>query len=149
MQNLILNSNWQTVEEDGPKFFAGECSTFDHFSFHGHRTCSVTQAAGCAVKAWNAYLPAIPVRGRNAIRWGYMIRAVDADSIVLWADFYDSSDCLVESASRDITAHVTAAFTRGTARFSIPKGARSVKLSLRFAGNITACTYFAPIAYFC
>ncbi len=145
MNNLLQNSNWQqTSPEGGPLHYSGSGpATFDKFALRGNRTCSVTQASGSAS---DMYTLPIPVKGRRAIAFGYIIRAVEANSIVLAADFTDASGNIIKSERVPIQSRVTFKFSCVSTRFTVPANAENVKLSMLFEGKVTACTFCAPYA---
>jgi hypothetical protein len=143
MVNLIQNSNWQQASQaGGPLHFSSTGPiTFDTFIFSGNRTCSVSMPSGQANDTYDAF---IPVRGRHAIEFGYVIRAVEAESVALRADFLDAKDAVVQSYNVQVKAPCS--FSYRSARFLVPLGAEVVRLSLAFEGKITACTFCAPFA---
>ena len=147
MNNLIMNSRWLQSFCDGPLFFSGDGTTYDRLCVNGCRTCSCSQTEG--MRSFDQYDPSIPVCGRNGIQWGYTIRCADADCIYLQADFYDAAGCLIDTQREEIAESVSCEFSRQMARFTCPCHADSVKLSMHFRGDVTACTFFAPTAYYC
>lgn len=145
MKNLILNSQWLPGANAMPLYFSGTGSTYDDFCINGFRTCSITLLGDNTGNT--VYEPEINVYGMQAIDWGFKIRAIEAGSIVLIADFYDAFGELVESSRYNISAYVTDCFSRQFGHFQVPRGAQTVHLSIAFSGRVTACTYFAPAAY--
>lgn len=145
MSNLIQNANWQqTSPEGGPLYFSGTGPvTFDNFCVNGNRTCSVTIASGAASDNYDV---PIDVRGCCAIRFGYILRAVQAECIMLCAAFLNANGDLVKAEKIPIQDRVSCDFKRHTARFYIPSGAETVWLSLLFEGKVTACSFCAPHA---
>ncbi len=145
MSNLIQNSNWQLVSpEGGPLHFSGTGPlTYDNFCLDGNRTCSVTMMNGAAS---DKYDNPINVRGRCAIAFGYILRAIEADSIMLCANFSNENNDFIESKRNPIENRVSHDFKYQVARFSVPAGADTVHLSLLFEGRIIACTFCAPYA---
>lgn len=147
MQNLIMNSQWAPGPNGGPQYFSGFGPiTYDKLSINGYRTCSITN--GGPMMAQDFYDPMIDIKGRPSITWGFTIRTVDADYISLVAAFYDGNMAMVSSVEIPITGDVTYEFKPVTARFSVPAGAEKVRLSIKFAGKVTACTYYAPVAFY-
>ncbi|MDR3553013.1 MAG: hypothetical protein P4L75_07810 [Clostridia bacterium] len=145
-KNLIKNSRWLPGPSGGPEFFAGAGPiTYDRLSIGGCRTCSITMADGVAQ---DFYLPLIDVAGMPAIRYGFTIRVIDADHIAYAAEFYNRSKTPLRCEIRDITEGVNYSFRDVGACFDIPSDAAFVRLSIRFTGKITACTYWAPYACF-
>ncbi len=145
--NLIKNSEWCPGPNGGPEFFSGQIATYDDLCINGYRTCSITQTTG--MDGYDQYDLPVQVEGRRCIEWGYMIRRADADQIVLRADFFNGSNMMIAQGTEDITACVGHEFERHMAKFGIPRGARYVRLSMHFYGKITACTFYAPMAYYC
>lgn len=152
MKNLILNSNWQQLKNNGidPLYFSGVNETLDILSINGNRTCSSTLSnTDCEDSfATNRYDPFICVNGESCINWGYIIRVIDSERITLVAKFYNQDKRIIQVVKSNITDIVTYEFKRVSANFPIPKGSFNVKLSLEFHGKLTACSYYAPTAYF-
>lgn len=149
MTNLIFNSCWFPGPDGEPEFFSGLGTTYDDFSQNGYRTCSITQSAESGVTGFNRYDPAIEVTGRRSIQWGYFIRAIDAQDVTLRADFYSEIGDLITTTKQPIQDRITSQFTQQMACFRVPADATTVQLSIEFSGKITACTFYAPLAYFC
>lgn len=152
MENLIKNSNWiQVSPNGGPLYFSGAGPvTFDNLVIDGNRTCSITllNTNGSNFGADHYDLP-IDVRGQACINWGYTLRVIDADKIVLLAKFYDSNNNHIQTLKSNITDAISYEFSRVSANFMIPNNATYVKLSMEFSGKVTACTFHIPTAYFC
>lgn len=146
MNNLIKNPQWKPGPNGGPKYFSGSGSTYDDLAIDGHRTCSITQTE--SMTGYDQYDFPIPTYGNRQIRWGYMIRMVDAECISLMAEFYHRQGKLISQETAHITDQISYQFSFQSAVFKIPHDASFVKLSLQFRGKITACTYYAPAAYF-
>jgi hypothetical protein len=147
MENLIMNSQWAPGPEGGPQYFSGMGPiTYDSLSINGYRTCSITMQN--PMTAQDFYNPLIDVSGRSGIAWGFMIRVVDANHISLVAQFFDSQRRSIGISEDPITNRVTYEFNQVLSNFTVPGGAKSVSLSIKFMGKITACTYFAPVAYY-
>ena len=145
--NLIKNSMWLPGPSGGPEFFGGNGPiTYDKLSIGGYRTCSITMTT--AGVAQDYYEPLIGTAGKLALTFGFNIRKVDADWISYIADFYDSGKMLTSTKEKVITQNVTYNFTEVNTQFLIPSTASFIKLSIKFTGKITACTYWAPHAYF-
>lgn len=147
MKNLILNSQWLPGPNAMPLYFSGTGVTYDDFCINGFRTCSITLSEDNSTGN-TVYEPEINVYGRQAIDWGFEIRAIEAGHIVLVADFYDAFGELVESSRYNLSEYVTDCFSRQFGHFQIPHGAQTVHLSIAFSEKVTACTYFSPAAYF-
>lgn len=150
MENLIINSSWQPDFRGEPKYFlnVGPIS-YDTFCLKGNRTCSLTINRQDNMVASNCYQSAIYVKKKQAIEWGYYIRCIKADFIVLVAEFFDINGNSIGCSQQNITSKIGYEFKQVMARFPIPYQAIKVKLSIQFKGEITACTYCAPVAYFC
>ena len=146
MKNIICNSRWCPGPDGGPLYFSGSGATYDNLCVCGYRTCTTTLPEGGS--GYDQYDPAIPVRGQQAITWGYVLRAVEAQDIRLAAEFCGPNG-QTERREEVITCRVCYCFSRQMATFSIPDWAETVRLSLHFAGKTTACTYYAPAAYVC
>ncbi len=147
MQNIIMNSQWAPGPNGGPQYFSGFGPiTYDRLSIDGYRTCSITNSG--PMMAQDFYDPMIDVQGRAAITWGFTIRTVDADYISLVAAFYAGNMAIVSTSEMPVTGEVTYEFKPVAARFTIPAGANQVRLSIKFAGKVTACTYYMPVAYY-
>ena len=148
MVNLMLNSNWCEVQGDAPRFYQMNGPiTCDDYSYAGNRSCSVTLPEG--EQAFCNYLLPVDVTGWSAIRYGFLLRAIFAESVQLIVDFSDGDDHLLLRVEHDIVDRVTARFSRPWIYFAIPKGANWARFSIRFSGVVTACTFLAPFAYFC
>jgi hypothetical protein len=98
--------------------------------------------------AQDFYDPLINVKGMSHISWGFTIRTVDANNISLVATFYDINMNSFMASEEPITSKVTYDFKPIISKFIVPLGAENVKLSIKFTGRITACTYFAPVAFY-
>lgn len=146
-KNLIRNPRWCPGPDGGPMFFSSIGTTFDNFCLDGHRTCSITQTPG--MTGYDQYDPLIPIQRGGSIQWGYILRAIEAEHIVLQAVFFNSAGRAVDTQTRDIAGQVTAQFQRHMARFTAPRHAVSVQLSLHFKGRVTACTFLSPAACTC
>jgi hypothetical protein len=147
MANLIVNSNWrQAGASGGPLNFTGTGPiTYDNYTYNGSRTCSITMTSGTASDSYDSD---INVRGYCAVRFGYVLRAVEPGSIALNAVFKDASGAVLSTLKVPIQDRVTFYFQRQMARFDIPKDAETVKLSMIFEGRVIACTFAAPYAEF-
>ena len=73
---------------------------------------------------------------------------MEAQDILLAAEFCGPNG-QTERREEVITHRVCYCFCRQMATFHIPDWAETVRLSLHLAGKTTACTYYAPAAYFC
>ena len=147
MNNLIMNSCWCPGPGGGPAYFSGAVATFDDFCIDDNRTCSITQTAD--MQGYDQYDPLLPITGGRRIRWGYIMRKIEGPHILLQARFYSASGAVLDTQQEDIGCKVTAKFQRQMATFTAPRGAAKVQLSLHFAGKVTACTFYAPMAYYC
>ena len=147
MQNLIQNSQWCPGPNGGPMYFSGAVATYDNFCVEGNRTCSITQTDG--MQGYDQYDPLIPISGGAGIAWGYVLRAVEAEHIILQAAFFDGAGASVGTQQAEIAERVCGDFSRQMAQFTAPYTAAKVQLSLHFAGKVTACTFFAPTAFYC
>ena len=147
VENLIKNSSWAPGPMGGPQYFSAKGPvTYDKLSVEGNRTCSITMTM--PGYAQDYYVPLIKVAGQKEISFGYVIRTVDAQSIALSAEFANERGMFMTMAEQNITKEVGSEFTQVIKTFPIPKGATYVRLSLKFMGMVTACTFYAPIAYF-
>ena len=79
MKNIICNSRWCPGPDGGPLYFSGSGATYDNLCVCGYRTCTTTLPEGGS--GCDQYDPAIPVWGQQAITWGYVLRAVEAQDI--------------------------------------------------------------------
>lgn len=148
MTNLIQNCHWRPDKHNNRSHFTSTGCTYDNGCIHGYRTCSVTIPAKVDKIITDSYVPSIIVEGKNNICWGFIIRALKAQSILLMADFYDKHKNLITSKRHQIAPCVSCCFHRQMTCFSIPCEAHTVFLSIQFCGQITDCTYFYPCAYF-
>jgi hypothetical protein len=145
--NLIKNSKWIPGPSGGPEFFGGVGPiTYDKLSISGFRTCSITMTT--AGVAQDFYQPLLPTLGRMALTFGFNIRTVDADQISYVADFFDASQKPVSTKEKVITPNVAYNFSEVNTQFLLPSNAAFVKLSIKFTGRVTACTYWMPHAYY-
>lgn len=147
MENLVMNACWYPGPNGVPEFFSSAGTTYDNFFVDGCRTSSITQTNG--MQGFNQYDPLIPVCGGGCISWSYVIRAIEAQQILLQAAFFDENGLLIDTRQVDITCGVSCQFSRQEAQFIAPCSASEVQLSLRFNGNVTACTFYAPRACYC
>lgn len=147
MQNLIMNPMWVAdASGDAPQYFTNEGPiNFDNFRLKGYRTCTVCMASG---RARNIYEPAVCVRGHCALCFGYCIRAIEAQSIRLGAEFSDLSGSVLTTKYADITSNVTYRFGVHMGLFPVPEEAQTAKLFIEFNGRVTACTFCAPRAFY-
>ena len=145
---LIENSKWCPSPCGGPMYFSETGPiTFDDFILHGNRTCSVTIPTCNQTTASMEYDLNIQVVGHSCIAWGCCIRAIEAERVILRADFFDRCQCLIATAKANVSCEISSKFRDVKALFDIPCDACSVKLALEFSGTITACTFCAPFAY--
>jgi len=145
VNNLLKNSKWQPGPSGGPEFYGGTGPiTYDKLSINGFRTCSITMLNPGT--AQDFYEPLIDVRGKMAIAYGFNIRTVDADRILYVADFYDADSNKTSTKEKDMTPKVSYNFEMVNTQFMIPRDAAFVKLSIKFTGRVTACTFWAPHA---
>lgn len=149
MQNLIQNARWYTTPGGDTPGFQNNGPAPDLCFLRGQRTRSLTLPEGSTSVVTDAYLPPIPVRGRRAIRWGYTIRAIEAQNVVLCAGFSDEDGKPLHTLKHPIGNYLSPQFRQLLIRFPVPPGAETVRLSMELSGRITACTYYAPTAYFC
>ena len=150
MENIIKNSCWEPGANGGPQYFSAIGPiTFDNFCINGYRTSSITQVTDCPLKARDSYDLPIPVCGQKNIKWGFCIRAIEAQEIALVAKFYDQQGCLLQRCRQNVADVVDYQFKKVMARFPIPCNTCWIKLAIEFVGNIIACTYYAPSAYWC
>jgi hypothetical protein len=147
MHNLIMNSHFKTGSDHEPTFFINKNVTYDLPYINNYRTCSITQTIG--KHGFEEYNIPIPIYGGNNIKWGYMIRAIDKCRILLQACFYNNENTLIDKQQFDIACLVNSNFSRQMVKFKAPCNAQSVKLSILFEGDTTACTFYAPLAYYC
>lgn len=147
MSNLILNSKWRPGPDGEPEYFTLDGPVYDDLSISGYRTCSLTMDDP-NTEASTVYEPAIDVRGRHAVTWGYLIRAAEAEGIALAADFYDEENRLIAAPRRHLGWKIRTGFHRHVNRFRVPPQAATVRLSLRFSGKVSACVFLAPAAYY-
>ncbi len=146
MRNLVGNPHLSPGTGGTPRFFSinGDI-TYDQCCICGYRTLSLTSNNGLSSRV--THDQPIYVYGRRTLSWGFIIRSMYADSIVLHADFYDMCGNLLCSRQRDITYRVHFQFSRQQACFHIPTSANTVILSLQLNGCTTAATFFNPLAY--
>lgn len=147
MQNLIMNPMWVAdASGDAPQYFTNEGPiNFDNFRLKGYRTCTVCMTSG---RARNIYEPAVCVRGHCALCFGYCIRAIEAQSIRLGAEFSDLSGSVLTTKYADITSNVTYRFGVHMGLFPVPEEAQTAKLFIEFNGRVIACTFCAPRAFY-
>ena len=147
MQNLMMNSAWVGgARSNDPQYFTNDAPiTFNSFRLRGFRTCSICMPAG---RARNTYDLPVCVSGHCALCFGYCIRAIEANSIRLGAEFFDASGVLLTTKYADITTHVTYRFGVHLGLFPVPEEAASARLFLEFSGRIVACTFCAPRAFY-
>ena len=151
MENLIMNSQWAPGPGGGPQYFAAVGPvTYDKFSVNGYRSCSITLIPQMMMPmtAQDFYTLLINVSGVTAINWGFTIRKIDADYIALAAEFFDGNMNPVRTFENPVTNAVSYEFMPVVSKFMVPFGAANVRLSIKFAGSVTACTYYAPVAYY-
>ena len=149
MKNLILNPRRIPDRNNAPKYFTSSGINFDHCWINGFRTCSLTREDTDKEDPFEAYSQAIPVQGQRAIKWGYHIRAVEAQNVILTARFYDETGVLLHTLQQPIANWLTPEWQWRLARFPIPPGAQTARLSIEFSGKITACTFYGPTAFYC
>lgn len=145
MNNQIKNSCWISGSENRPEYFSSSGVTYDKQCVGGCRTGSVTQING---NSYVQYDPEIGVCGRSRIRAGYIMRAENAQAVIFQADFFNAEGARVQTQTMDVTDRICCQFACLTVCFNIPCTAQSVQLSVRFRGKVTACTFYAPTAYF-
>ena len=72
------------------------------------------------MQGFNQYDPLIPVCGGSCISWSYVIRAIEAQQILLQAAFFDENGLLIDTRQVDITCGVSCQFSRQEAQFIAP-----------------------------
>ena len=149
MKNIIQNSRWYTDQHGNTNFFLNNGPPVDLFSIQGFRTRSLTLRSDDSCVITDIYQPEIIIQNQKALRWGYQIRAIEAQSVELIARFYTPSGDLIHTLKHPIGNYISSNFQWMMIRFPIPPHAKTVRLSMELSGKITACTYFAPTAYFC
>lgn len=147
MNNIIRNSNWNQIGSNGAPlcFSRTEQIILENCRFNGNRISSLTMTSGTASDNYD--IP-INVCGRGAIEFGYIIRAAEAESIILSAYFLNAAGIAVQFYRTPIEACVSCGFSLHTAVFNVPDDAQTVKLSIVFSGTITDCAFCAPCAAF-
>lgn len=146
--NLIQNAQRKLADNGKPTYFSCEGPiTYDDFFVDSYRSSSVTLACETDT-AKEQYLPTLRIRGQRGLRFGYILRAIHAQEICLQVMFFDQQGRARELAKSNITAEVNAEFTQQFSDFRIPPYAWFARLSVQFAGPVTACTFFAPSAQF-
>lgn len=78
------------------------------------------------------------------IRFGYHMRAIVADSVILEASFYDKNMCLIETCRKEIAEDIASDFHDVCAEFPVIRNASFAKIAICFSGTITACTFGMP-----
>lgn len=142
MQNMIKNAQWFSQENGKILYFTNEGSiTYDRFCMDNHRFCSLTMQNG---KARNRYDCEIDLDCVSLIRFGYHMRAITTDEVTLEASFYDENMQLIKTCKQDISSDIGADFHDVCAEFPVIRNAAYAKIGIRFAGNITACTFGMP-----
>lgn len=146
--NLIFNARWCARSNGVPAHFSGQGITYDNLTINGFCTSSITLPAGCTTTGYSAYTLPINVRGKQAVCWGCILRAAEAEGVFLVADFYGENGESIGISRCPVAQNLTYQFTRQMARFPVPRCAAAVKLSIEFEGTVTACTFYAPLAYY-
>ncbi len=142
MQNMIKNAQWFSQENGKILYFTNEgCITYDRFCMDNHRFCSLSMQKG---KAKNSYDCEIDLDCVSLIRFGYHMRAIVADSVVLESSFYDKNMCLIETYRKEIADNIASDFHDVCAEFPVMRNAAFAKIAICFSGNITACTFGMP-----
>lgn len=151
MNNLFQNpfclpspGNRENVE--APQYFVRTPNiSYDRLTLHGYRTSSITMPSGAPAAVESYSLP-IPVAGAQALRWGYIMRAVEAESVQLLTAFYDASGDHLTTMKHSVTGKLRHQFSAVLSTFLVPVGASTARLSMELWGKTTAFTYFAPMA---
>jgi len=145
--NLIRNSKWLQGPLPTPEFFTVKGPvTFDQLKIKGYRTMSLTLSA--KETATITYIPLIPINQENCLEMGMEMRAVDPGQITYTAEFLDSGRNVVEAKPMNVTSKVEFYFDKVAGQFLVPQGARFVRLFIHFQGPVTACTLWAPYAFY-
>lgn len=149
MENLICNAEWDVGYDNRIEGFRnyGPVSV-DSFCWDGNRTCSLSLSRGRGNTAGNCYELPIGVSGDKDLVWGYTMRVIEAECILLRAAFCDACGRVLSVENRDVTRDVGSEFNRVSAGFRIPREACMAFVSLHFEGLTTACTFCAPFAYY-
>lgn len=149
MANFIKNASWREGDQYSPTYFSGTGFTYDCFYINNCRTCSLTRNPYTReYTAINYEIPVV-VEGQKCFCFGFCVRAIASEHIMLIAEFFDKEGKLLTVSNENIGPAVKDCFTKQMRNFSIPSKAHCVKLSVVFSGRITACTFFAPTGYFC
>lgn len=151
MRNLVRNSRLCPCSSESPNspsyFTLSGAITYDRCCIRGNRTCSLSMEEGGVARF--SYDTPVCVCGRRTIDWGLVIRAIDADSIVLNVEFLDSSGNSVCLRTAEIACRVNNEFSMQQRRFQVPNSAASARLSVEFQGRVTAATFCLPTASTC
>lgn len=142
MQNMIKNAQWFSQENGKILYFTNEgCITYDRFCMDNHRFCSLTMKNG---KAANRYECEIDLDCVSMIRFGYHMRAITAESVVLEATFFDENMRMIKTDSQEISENIGSEFHDVCAEFPVQRNAAYAKIAICFNGNITALTFGMP-----
>ncbi len=148
MKNLIQNPFRLPDANGQPIHFWQSGIHYDNLLLHGYRTSTVTlQDTSTTAAAVESYNLPISCRGQHAIRWGYIMRAVEFHNVMLLASFYDAQGAHLTTMKHPVS-NLKSQFSSVMTTFQIPENADTVRLSVEFHGNTVACTYFAPWAAF-
>lgn len=129
-----------------PQYFARTPNiSYDNLTLHGYRTSSVTMLPG-APAAVESYILPIPVAGAHTLRWGYIMRAIEVQSVQLLTAFYDAGGNHLTTMKHPVGGKLRYQFSAVLSAFPIPAGASTARLSMELWGKTTAFTYFAPMA---
>lgn len=144
MQNLIQNAQWFSQSDGKILYFTNQGPiTYDRFCMDNHRFCSLSLSSGVAS---NAYDPLLYVHHAHLLRFGYHMRSIAVEKAELMVTFYNQAGKDIFICTKDITRDMGSEFHDVSAQFKVPQHAVSAKISLRFAGAVTACTFGMPFA---
>ena len=142
MQNMIKNAQWFSQENGKILYFTNEGSiTYDRFCMDNHRFCSLTMKND---KAANRYECEIDLDYISMIRFGYHMRAIAAESVVLEVTFLDENRKKIKTCSQEISEDIGSEFHDVCAEFSVLRNAAYAKIGLCSNGDITALTFGMP-----
>ena len=146
-RNLIRNPKFDPAATGVPEYFhtTGPIS-YDQLTIKGYHTCSLTmtptQTAGLF------YDPLIRVRDEKNLEFGMEIRSVDLGKVFYVAEFLDEDRDILETRRMDVTSKIDYYFDQVAGQFLIPRRSDYVRLSVEFQSPVTACTFWAPYAFF-
>lgn len=111
----------------------------------GYYTCVAVENSSYPIT--QQYVPPISTIEKRIVLFGYTMRAIRCDEACLVVSFYDEENKVIGQKEKDISSSICTYYTPIMEKFYLPKTCASVKVQVRFEGNVKGLSFFAPTVY--